>query len=96
MAESGTVYLLHFDPPYHARHYLGFTDRDVEDRLREHLCGQGARLVAVVVGAGVSVVIARTWTGDRKLERALKRHGGQTRNCPICTPGTTRGSRIST
>ncbi len=41
-----TVYLLHFDPPYHhARHYLGFTDRvSLRVRVEEHLNGKGAAL----------------------------------------------------
>jgi predicted GIY-YIG superfamily endonuclease len=33
----GTVYLIHFDRPYHhARHYIGYTD-DVDARLAGHL-----------------------------------------------------------
>lgn len=90
---SGTVYLLHFEPAYkHARHYLGFTPGDVEDRVRDHVCGRGARLVEVAVNAGCSIQLARTWTGGRTTERQLKRIGGASRICPICSPGTRWGA----
>lgn len=84
---AGTVYLLHFDRPYfHAKHYLGNTPGAVEDRVREHQCGRGARLVEVVIGAGISLELARTWCGDRKLERRLKRRHNAPRLCPLCAP----------
>lgn len=90
--ERGTIYLLHFDRPYqHARHYLGFTTQAIEERVREHMSGTGARLLSVVINAGISIELARTWAGSRSLERRLKNHGGATRICPICSPATTRG-----
>ena len=65
----GTVYLLHFERPYkHARHYLGFAE-DLERRLELHRAGRGARLVEVVVAAGIGFQLVRTWEGDRTLER---------------------------
>src|SRR5689334_5353892 len=83
-AVTGTVYLLHFDCPYaHARHYTGWTT-DLVARLAEHAAGHGARLLAVVKAAGIGWTLARTWTGTRARERALKRQGGASRHCPIC------------
>ncbi|MGO9899899.1 MAG: hypothetical protein ACLP0J_09445 [Solirubrobacteraceae bacterium] len=42
---AGTVYLLHFDVPYrHARHYTGWTGRDLPGRLAQHQAGAGALL----------------------------------------------------
>lgn len=80
----GTVYLLHFERPYrHARHYTGWT-ADLDARLALHASGHGARLLQVIKDAGISWTLARTWTGDRFLERALKRQGGASRRCPIC------------
>lgn len=78
------VYLLHFVEPYkHAKHYLGCAD-DLPHRLSEHRHGSGARLTQVVLEAGGSWVVARTWSGGRRLERKLKaRHSG-VRLCPIC------------
>jgi predicted GIY-YIG superfamily endonuclease len=39
---TGIVYLLHFDQPYkHARHYVGWTARNVKRRLAEHEAGRG-------------------------------------------------------
>lgn len=87
----GTVYLLHFERAYrHARHYVGFTQQPLEDRIREHQSGQGARLVQVVVDAGISFELARTWRGGRRLERRIKGLGGATDVCPICSPAALR------
>jgi predicted GIY-YIG superfamily endonuclease len=81
---SGTVYLLHFDRPYgHARHYTGWTT-DLTARLVEHAAGRGARLLAVVVAAGIGWQLARTWDGTRALERRLKRWHGANKYCPLC------------
>lgn len=55
-----TVYLLHFSQPYkHARHYLGSAG-DLSRRMAEHRLGRGARLLAVIVAAGVGFTLART------------------------------------
>jgi len=81
---TGIVYLLHFDRPYrHARHYTGWT-HDLPARLAEHATGHGARLLTVIQAAGIDWTLARTWTGNRTRERALKRQGGATRRCPLC------------
>lgn len=88
---QGTVYLLHFDRPYrHAAHYIGWT-QDLEARLREHQCGTGARLVEVAVNAGISFELARTWPGDRFLERRIKNLKSGRSVCPICAPKHLRG-----
>ena len=84
MTSPGTIYLLHFDRPLkHAAHYTGWT-AELEHRLAEYAAGRGARLLAVAREAGIGWVLARTWTGDRFRERALKRQGGASRRCPIC------------
>lgn len=81
---SGTVYLLHFTRPYkHARHYIGYSS-DLPNRLNAHSAGQGARLIAVIKAAGIDYEVARTWSGDRKLERKLKNTKHSARYCPIC------------
>ncbi len=83
---TGTIYLLHFDQPYkHARHYVGWTT-DLAQRLDEHRQGRGARLIAVITAAGIGFTLARTTTGGRADERLIKRFGGATRYCPLCTP----------
>jgi hypothetical protein len=62
---NGTVYLLHFCPPYkHAGHYVGFVKggaRAVRQRLDRHLAGQGARLIEVATLAGCAIRLARIW-----------------------------------
>ena len=81
---TGTVYLLHFDEPYrHAKHYIGFTE-DLDRRLVEHQTGAGARLIEVIINAGRSFTLARTWPGDRTLERRLHRRKASPRLCPLC------------
>jgi predicted GIY-YIG superfamily endonuclease len=87
------VYLLHFaggalarKGTSGARHYLGYClDGEVERRLRQHNAGSGARITAAAVAAGLTLVLVRTWPGDRKRERSLKRarHFAE-RHCKIC------------
>ena len=81
---TGTIYLLHFDRPYrHARHYTGWTT-NLPDRLAAHRNGQGARLISVIIQAGIGFTLARTWQGDRCRERLITRQGGAARRCPAC------------
>lgn len=81
---KGTVYLLHFNEPYHhARHYMGFTT-NLAERLEAHAKGTGARLMEVIANAGLSFELARTWTGTRKDERKLKSAKNAPRFCPMC------------
>jgi predicted GIY-YIG superfamily endonuclease len=79
------AYLLHFSPKgyHHARHYLGWA-ANIDARVAEHMAGRGSRLCAVVVAAGVTLELVRTWPGGRDRERALKRRHSGVRLCPIC------------
>lgn len=82
---DGTVYLLHLDPPYkHARHYTGFAS-DLDERLKDHRAGRGARLLQVVKEAGGTFRLVRTWPGTRTLERAIKDMRAAPRLCPECS-----------
>lgn len=85
---KGTIYLLHLDPAYkHARHYLGWTAGDVEDRVFTHVAGRGSPLVRAAVQAGSLVVVARTWDdSDRFEERRMKKTKNVPNYCPICNP----------
>lgn len=81
---EGTIYLLHFSTPFkHARHYIGWTS-NLASRLRQHWAGHGSRLVRAVVASGIQLEVARTWAGDRYLERALKNLKNSPRLCPVC------------
>src|SRR5262245_57772733 len=85
---QGTVYLLHFNSPYkHARHYVGYT-KDLPARLAAHANGQGARLLEVITGAGISFQLARTWQGTRRDERRIKNRKEAPRLCPLCRRAT--------
>ena len=81
-----TVYLLHFERPYKGkmRHYLGFT-RNLDARLKDHHDGTACVTTKRAFDRGIGFVLARTWLGPVKMERAIKRHG-VVRSCPICTP----------
>lgn len=85
MPEKGTVYLIHFERPYHhARHYLGWT-KDVDRRFEEHTKGQGSPLVKAVVDAGIRVSVVKTWPDKtRNFERRLKKLKNTPRLCPVC------------
>src|SRR5262245_35383509 len=77
-----TVYLLHFAEPYqHAQHYLGVAE-DLKKRLTLHAMGKGARLMEVITEAGIDWHLARTWEGDRKLERQLQNWHNSALLCP--------------
>jgi len=81
---QGTVYLIHFERPYkHARHYLGWTV-DIEQRLKSHATGNGARLMEVVTKAGIPWHVSRTWQGGPELEQALKTWNNGSRHCFSC------------
>ena len=87
--QPGTVYLLCFSQDgqparyRHAGHYLGWAS-DLPARLSAHLAGRGARLVEVVVTAGLDVQVVATWEGPRALEQLLKRQHNNPRLCPRC------------
>lgn len=85
---TGTVYLLHLDPPYkHARHYTGWASSgNLGYRLAHHAAGTGANLLRYAAKDGGTWRVARTWAGDRHLERRIKRRGGAARVCPVCRP----------
>jgi hypothetical protein len=81
----GTVYVLHFEPAYkHARHYVGWTEGDVTERIAVHLQGRGSPLIRAAVSAGVDVQLAATYEGTRYLERRLKSWHHTGRFCAIC------------
>lgn len=87
MSHSYTVYLLHFSPAYrHAQHYLGLTrdGRPVEERLKEHRSGSGARLTRAASKAGCELIVARVWE-NAPFGFEMKTKGRSLRPlCPIC------------
>lgn len=84
----GTVYLLHLEQPFgHARHYSGWAGPgNLDGRLWHHERGSGANMLRHVAAAGIRWHLARTWPGDRALERRIKHRGGASRLCPTCDP----------
>lgn len=99
---AGTVYLLHLEPGLPitgarvARHYVGWTEGDVDDRLAQHCAGRGSPLVRAGLAAGCTVTLERAWPHvDRHFERRLKRRHETPRLCPRCvTAGRTAGREL--
>lgn len=80
----GTLYTLHFDPPYkHARHYEGWTSNPTH-RFAEHLAGRGSKLVKAAIAAGCQVIVVRVEPGTRADERRLKNRKDAPARCKIC------------
>ncbi len=95
MKNRGTIYLLHFTARYHhAGHYVGFTT-NLDERIADHLAGRGARLMEVIVGAGLSATLARTWQGTRITERRIKSTKNTPRYCPVCNPDSALRNGVS-
>lgn len=94
-----TIYLIHFSKPhYHARHYLGFVDGDIQKlnkRLEKHRKGTGAKLMKHISSLGISWELAKIWEGgSRTTERRLKKWKKIWRLCPICKNEEKAGNRI--
>jgi hypothetical protein len=65
----------------------------VADRIAAHRAGRGARLLAVVTGAGISFTVVRVWAGATEHEeKYLKDLNDRVGLCPVCSPGTTAGT----
>ena len=88
------AYLLHFKAPLGspprgaAQHYIGRT-RNLEQRMKQHASGQGARLPAAFLRAGIPFQLVRVWRpvpGQRgfDLERSLKNRKKASTLCPVC------------
>jgi len=78
------LYILHFSEPYkHAKHYVGFTD-DFNSRMASHRNGTGARLIKVILEAGIDFEAFPISSGDRKAERKIKNQKNAARFCPKC------------
>lgn len=81
-----SVYILHFSEKYyHSRHYIGFTDRDIETRFFEHIIYHKSPLIDAVIKAKIGINLARVFReAGREFERALKRRKNTAQICPIC------------
>lgn len=85
MNDEGTVYLLHFERPYkgRSRHYLGFTQGDLEQRLENHRRGTACATTKVAFERGIGFVLAGRWSGPRGLKRQVKSRG-VVKCCSVC------------
>ena len=87
------VYVLHFDRPYKGwmQHYIGYTDRDLNERLAEHRNGYGSRTTRVAYRQGIGFTPVHVerfedGTAARIRERRLKKSGTGKKLCLVCSP----------
>ncbi len=82
------VYLLCFDKKLsHAKHYIGYCDRDPQQRLKRHNSGNGARILRACRAEGITPTVVRVWpNADRSFERKLKKRKKARMLCPLCNP----------
>lgn len=86
---------MHVTGNRYARHYLGWTEGNVDARLRVHLAGQGSPLIRAAVQRGLNVELVRTWSdADRNFERKLKRRREAPRLCPACSGAAAEGRAL--
>ncbi len=89
----GTVYLICMKKgldrkiPGRARHYIGWTEGAVEERVERHRRGAGAKILKAAIEAGDTFRVVRTWGNvDRHFERRLKNMKSAPKLCPCCNP----------
>jgi predicted GIY-YIG superfamily endonuclease len=80
------VYLIHFSEKlHHAQHYIGFVDKNLDQRIKKHRSNKGAKLLMAVNNEGIPWEVVRVWEdGNRELERRLKNRKKSRCICPIC------------
>ena len=90
MKDDGTVYLLHFERPYsgRSRHYLGFTQGDLDQRLDNHRRGTACATTKVAFDRGIGFTLAGRWPGPLKLKRQIKARG-VVNCCSACSSAST-------
>lgn len=67
----------------HSKHYVG-TSVDVDRRLSEHRAGRGSKFTQAVVKAGIELILAAVWPGERPEEKYFKLRKNSARYCPFC------------
>lgn len=82
------VYLIHIDPAYrHCRHYVGSTERHIDERYAEHIYGGGSALTKAAIDAGCTLKVVRVWHDvDASVEYIIKSRAEGPKLCPICNP----------
>lgn len=81
------VYLIHFSRPlFHAKHYVGFAEKSLDDRISKHLQNQGSKLLKAANKAEIDWEVVWVWNnGNRGFERWLKNKKNSCKFCPICS-----------
>jgi predicted GIY-YIG superfamily endonuclease len=79
------VYLIHFEEKlHHDQHYIGFVDKNLQQRIKKHRSNKGAKLLMVVNNKGIQWEVVRVWEEcDRQLERRRKNCKKPRCFCPL-------------
>lgn len=82
----GTVYLICFSKKlFHAKHYIGWTEKPLGVRLADHKSGSGAKILAALVKQKISFKVTRIWENQTgHFERKLKNQKNSRALCPCC------------
>lgn len=91
------IYILQFNQPLGnpanpkgmARFYVGWCEkRRFDERMQEHLTGNGAKITQWAVSQGIGWTVVLTMPGDRGVERWIKDYG----NTPLLIERYRRGT----
>jgi predicted GIY-YIG superfamily endonuclease len=82
----GTVYLICFSKKLsHAKHYIGWTEKPLEERIADHKSGKGAKILAHLAKVGIPFKVVKTWENETgHFEQKLKRQKNSRHHCPNC------------
>jgi hypothetical protein len=88
----GEIYVIHMQEPfYHARHYVGFAEYNIDgssslaERIQEHRHGKGSRLLSAVNKAGIAWDVVMVVSGNMLTERFLHKRKHTSEFCPVCS-----------
>lgn len=89
--KGNDLYILHLNGKIanHAQHYVGYTTRGVDARVKTHRSGQGARMIAHALKIGLDFEVGHvehfaTPEEARWREKRLKQEKNLSRHCEIC------------
>jgi predicted GIY-YIG superfamily endonuclease len=90
-SQTNDLYILHLNGKIanHAQHYVGYTTLGVNERIKRHRSGDGAKMIAHALRIGLDFQIGHlehfaTAEEARYREIRLKREKNLARHCDIC------------
>lgn len=86
----GFIYLLHFNQPLkHAKHYLGYSENNPEERIELHRQGKSkVRIMEVLFKANISFSVVSIWTDKSRTDERKMKGRGKSSICETCIKST--------